>query len=187
MATAVEMPKLGNTVEECLLTAWHKHKGDAVAAGEIIADVETDKASFEITAPADGILLDTFFDEGALIPVFTPICAIGAAGESAEGLRPSGGPAPGGAVVPAGSTQPPARPQHPAAARAPDYAEDTAIRRAGPAAAACGQRRGGPARCGLRTRHAEPAGSPIRPGPCVPSGLRSGQRARRPRARGRPA
>ena len=125
MATAVEMPKLGNTVEECLLTAWHKHKGDAVAAGEIIADVETDKASFEITAPADGILLDTFFDEGALIPVFTPICAIGAAGESAEGLRPSGGPAPGGAVVPAGSTQPPARPQHPAAARAPDYAEDT--------------------------------------------------------------
>ncbi len=91
MATSVEMPKPGNTVEECVLTAWLKHKGDPVAAGEVIAEVETDKASFEVTAPADGFVLDAFFEEGALVPVYTPICVVGAAGESAEGYRPPGG------------------------------------------------------------------------------------------------
>ena len=85
VATTVEMPKLGNTVQECLLSAWLRHKGDSVAAGDIIAEVETDKASFEIVAPADGILLDTYVDEGAIVPVFTTICAIGAAGEDVAG------------------------------------------------------------------------------------------------------
>ena len=109
MATSVEMPKPGNTVEECELTAWLKHKGDPVAAGDVIAEVETDKASFEVTAPVDGIMLDAFFDEGSLVPVYTPICVIGAPGESAEGYRPSGGgqvaartttPAPGNGQAP---------------------------------------------------------------------------------------
>src|ERR1039457_4788933 len=85
------MPKPGNTVEECELTAWLKHQGDPVAAGDVIAEVETDKASFEVTAPVDGVMLDAFFDEGSLVPVYTPICVIGAPGESAEGYRPSGG------------------------------------------------------------------------------------------------
>ncbi len=91
MATSVEMPKPGNTVEECELTAWLKHKGDPVASGDVIAEVETDKASFEVTAPADGIMLEAFFDEGALVPVYTPICVIGGPGESAESFRPLGG------------------------------------------------------------------------------------------------
>jgi pyruvate dehydrogenase E2 component (dihydrolipoamide acetyltransferase) len=82
VATRVEMPKLGNTVEECLLTSWLKHKGDTVRAGDVLAEVETDKASFEVTAPADGVVLDTFYDEGALVPVYAGICIIGAAGEA---------------------------------------------------------------------------------------------------------
>jgi pyruvate dehydrogenase E2 component (dihydrolipoamide acetyltransferase) len=123
VATAVEMPKLGNTVEECLLTAWRRHKGDAVAAGDVIADVETDKASFEITAPADGILLDTFFDEGALVPVFTPICAIGTAGESAEGLRPRGA----AAAAPRGGPAAPVPAPVPAPAQAPAPAGQAAL------------------------------------------------------------
>ena len=81
MATSVEMPKLGNTVEDCLLSAWRKHKGDTVAAGDVIAEIETDKTNFDLTAPVDGVLLETFFEEGALVPVFTVICAIGAAGD----------------------------------------------------------------------------------------------------------
>ncbi len=81
------MPKLGNTVEECLLATWRKHKGDTVAAGDVIAEVETDKATFEVTATAGGILLDTFYPEGALVPVFASICAIGAAGEAAPVSR----------------------------------------------------------------------------------------------------
>src|SRR5271170_6502082 len=88
MATAVEMPKLGNTVEDCLLATWHKHEGDDVRAGDLIAEIETDKTNFDLTAPVDGVLLEAFFEEGALVPVFTPICAIGAKGESTEGLRP---------------------------------------------------------------------------------------------------
>jgi len=55
MATPIEMPRLGNTVEECLLVKWRKQKGDRVAEGEVIADIETDKATFEIAAPAAGI------------------------------------------------------------------------------------------------------------------------------------
>ena len=91
MATPVEAPKLGNTVEECLVSRWAKHKGDSVAAGDLVAEIETDKATFEVTAPVDGVVLETFFDEGALVPVFTNLFVIGAAGESAEGFRPGGG------------------------------------------------------------------------------------------------
>jgi pyruvate dehydrogenase E2 component (dihydrolipoamide acetyltransferase) len=91
MATLVEMPKLGNTVEECLLTAWRKTKGDPVQEGEVLADIETDKTTFELTAPAGGILLETFFEAGALIPVFTAVCVIGAVGESVEEFRAATG------------------------------------------------------------------------------------------------
>src|ERR1044071_5803352 len=94
MATPVEAPKLGNTVEECLVSRWAKRKGDRVAAGDVVAEIETDKATFEVTAPVDGVVLDTFFDEGALVPVFTNLFVIGAAGESAESFRPGGGSTP---------------------------------------------------------------------------------------------
>ena len=70
MATPVEVPKLGNTVEECLIAKWRKHKGEQVSAGEVVAEIETDKATFELPAPVGGTLLDTFFPEGALVPVF---------------------------------------------------------------------------------------------------------------------
>ena len=88
MATAVEIPKLGNTVEDCLLVAWLKQKGDAVTTGDALAEIETDKTSFELTAPSDGVLLGTFFEAGALVPVFTVICAIGSPGEDVTDLAP---------------------------------------------------------------------------------------------------
>jgi pyruvate dehydrogenase E2 component (dihydrolipoamide acetyltransferase) len=88
MATPVEAPKLGNTVEECLIAKWIKAKGDPVSSGETIAEIETDKATFELPAPVGGTLLETFFAEGALVPVFTVICAIGEPGEDVEALRP---------------------------------------------------------------------------------------------------
>src|ERR1017187_99202 len=90
MATPVEMPKLGNTVEECLVSRWVKRKGEAVSAGDLVAEIETDKATFEVTAPVDGTLLETFFEEGALVPVFTNLFVIGAPGESADAFRPQG-------------------------------------------------------------------------------------------------
>src|SRR5436309_7795174 len=94
MATPVEAPKLGNSVEECLISRWVKRKGESVAAGDVVAEIETDKATFEVTSPVDGVLLESFFDEGALVPVFTNIFVVGVAGESAEAFRPGGETAP---------------------------------------------------------------------------------------------
>src|SRR3954449_4587314 len=88
MATPVEAPKLGNSVEECLISRWVKHKGETIAAGDVVAEIETDKATFEVTSPVDGILLESFFDEGALVPVFTNIFVIGAPGEPVDNFRP---------------------------------------------------------------------------------------------------
>jgi len=88
MATAVEMPKLGNTVEECMVTQWIKHRGDSLASGDPVVEIETDKATFEVTAPVAGILLETFFDEGTLVPVFTNLFVIGNPGESVDAFRP---------------------------------------------------------------------------------------------------
>ncbi len=89
MATAVIMPRQGNTVESCILVEWKKKKGDKVSKGETICEVETDKAVFEVEAPEDGILLDTFFEEGDDIPVLTNIAVIGEENEDYEHLRPS--------------------------------------------------------------------------------------------------
>jgi len=88
MATPVELPKLGNTVEECIVSRWAKHPGDAVAAGDLVAEIETDKATFELEAPVEGTVLATFFEEGALVPVFTNLFVIGEPGEDVEAFRP---------------------------------------------------------------------------------------------------
>lgn len=82
MAVAVEVPKLGNTVEECIVSRWTKRLGDRVAAGDVVAEIETDKATFEVAAPSAGTLLQTFFDEGALAPVLAKLFVIGEPGET---------------------------------------------------------------------------------------------------------
>jgi pyruvate dehydrogenase E2 component (dihydrolipoyllysine-residue acetyltransferase) len=90
VATPVELPQLGNTVEECIITKWLKREGDEVSSGDMVAEIETDKTTFEITAPVDGTVLATFFEEGALVPVFTNIFVIGEPGESVDAFRPQG-------------------------------------------------------------------------------------------------
>ena len=88
MAVPVLMPQPGNTVEECVLLSWKKQKGDTVAEHDIIAEIETDKAAFDVEAPASGVLLETFFLKGAVVPVLVAIGVIGAKGENAEEFRP---------------------------------------------------------------------------------------------------
>jgi pyruvate dehydrogenase E2 component (dihydrolipoamide acetyltransferase) len=112
MAISVEVPKLGNTVEECLITKWRKRKGDRVSIGEVVVEIETDKATFEVAAPVDGTVLETFFDEGALVPVFTNLFVLGEPGESADAFRPQG------AAPPVAATATDAVPATPAAPRA---------------------------------------------------------------------
>ena len=90
MATPLIMPKQGQSVESCVILGWKKRPGDAVKAGDVICEVETDKATFEVEAPTAGTLLAAFFEAGADVPVLTTIAAIGAPGESVDALRPSG-------------------------------------------------------------------------------------------------
>jgi pyruvate dehydrogenase E2 component (dihydrolipoamide acetyltransferase) len=86
MATAVIMPKQGQSVETCIITKWFKEKGDNVSTGDILFSYETDKAAFDLESPADGILLEIFYGEGAEVPVLSNVAAIGIAGESVEAL-----------------------------------------------------------------------------------------------------
>jgi len=88
MATAVVMPKLGNTVESCLLVAWKKAVGDAIAEGEALCEVETDKATLDVESTVSGTVLALFFQEGDDIPVLTNIAVVGAPGEDVEAFRP---------------------------------------------------------------------------------------------------
>lgn len=91
MATAVIMPKQGQSVESCVITKWFRQKGETVAEGEILFSYETDKAAFDFESPAGGTLLDIFFGEGDEVPVLVNVAVIGSPGESAESFRPSGG------------------------------------------------------------------------------------------------
>jgi pyruvate dehydrogenase E2 component (dihydrolipoamide acetyltransferase) len=84
MAEQVLMPKAGITVEECIITEWVKKKGDTVKVGDILFQYETDKASFECEATADGEILEIYYEDGAEVPVLTPVCAIGNPGEHIE-------------------------------------------------------------------------------------------------------
>ncbi len=90
MAIPVLMPRQGQSVETCIIGEWYKKKGDAVKVGDILFSYETDKASFEEEAKADGILLDVFFAEGDEVPVLVNVAVIGAAGESVDEFRPGG-------------------------------------------------------------------------------------------------
>jgi pyruvate dehydrogenase E2 component (dihydrolipoamide acetyltransferase) len=100
MATPVIMPRQGQSVESCIIVSWKKHAGDAVKAGDILCEVETDKATFEVESPAEGTLLAIFHEQGADVPVLTPIAAIGTPGENADALRGAGAAAPAAAATP---------------------------------------------------------------------------------------
>jgi pyruvate dehydrogenase E2 component (dihydrolipoamide acetyltransferase) len=88
MATPVIMPKQGQSVETCIITRWFKNKGDKVAAGDILFSYETDKAAFDLESPADGTLLETFFGDGAEVPVLVNVAVIGKPGESVSPFVP---------------------------------------------------------------------------------------------------
>ena len=88
MATAVIMPRQGQSVESCLIGKWHKSKGDKIATGDILFTYETDKATFDEESKVDGILLDVFFEEGDDVECLVNVCVIGAEGESTEEFKP---------------------------------------------------------------------------------------------------
>lgn len=92
MAIAVVMPKVGQSVESCMLSEWCKKVGDPVHVGDILFRFETDKSTFDEEAKEDGTLLSVFFEEGDDIPCLETIGVIGQSGESTQAFRPSGEP-----------------------------------------------------------------------------------------------
>ena len=92
MSWKIGMPNLGHTMEEGTVSQWLKAVGDAVGKGEVIAVVESDKASFDVESPADGILIAIEADGGSVVPVGATIGVVGAPGEVAgevAGAKPA--------------------------------------------------------------------------------------------------
>ncbi|MBA3881603.1 MAG: pyruvate dehydrogenase complex dihydrolipoamide acetyltransferase [Chthoniobacterales bacterium] len=73
----IQMPKLSDTMTEGTLVAWKKKKGDQVTAGDVIAEIETDKATMEWESPEDGVLSEIFVEEGGKVEVGEKIAFIG--------------------------------------------------------------------------------------------------------------
>ena len=168
MATEIVMPRQGQSVEACTIVRWVKQPGEDVGAGDVLCEIETDKAAFEVESTAAGTLLAQFFPEGEEVPVLTPIAAIGDAGEAvpapgatsapkdranadsaAASAAPGAAPSPAGAVPPpappvsAPETAPPTPPAHGAEVSAPNTPAAAPGRRGGPASSPRARRRAG--------------------------------------------
>ncbi len=81
MASELILPRQGQSVESCIIVEWKKSVGDAVLKGEVVVEVETDKATFEVEATASGTLLAKYAEEGDDVPVLSVIAMIGTDGE----------------------------------------------------------------------------------------------------------
>jgi len=79
----IQMPKLSDTMTEGTLVAWKKKKGDQVSAGEVLAEIETDKATMEWESPEDGTLTEIYVQEGGKVNIGDRIAFIGGEGEEA--------------------------------------------------------------------------------------------------------
>ena len=124
MATLIDMPKLSDTMTVGTLVRWLKNEGDAVANGDMIAEIETDKATMEVECFDEGILIKHYCGEGDEVAVADPIAAIGEAGEEAPAATSSApaaaAPEPVAAVeAPAAAPAPVAAPAAPAPVAAP--------------------------------------------------------------------
>ena len=82
MAFELKMPQLGLTMEEGTLSKWIKHEGDTVKAGDVVAEITTDKLTNELTSEQDGVLLKIVAQEGEDVPVKGLLCYVGQPGEA---------------------------------------------------------------------------------------------------------
>jgi len=135
MATAIIMPKQGQSVESGAIVAWTKKVGDAVKTGEGVCEGETDKATFEVESPAAGTLLAIFHEAGAQVPVLEAIAAIGKPGEDVSGLRSASSAAASSTAATTPAPSPAAQVEQHAPALQPAHGAQPAPNAAGGAAA----------------------------------------------------
>ena len=83
MAVAIKLPDLGTTVEECKVLSWRVQEGDAVRRGDILADIETDKAVAELESTAEGVVLKQVVKAGGMAHTGDILAYVGKPGESA--------------------------------------------------------------------------------------------------------
>ena len=77
MTTELTMPKFGETMEEATVGEWKKQVGDFIQKGEIILEVETDKARVDVESPVSGVLLKIIVEVGQTVPINTSLAIIG--------------------------------------------------------------------------------------------------------------
>lgn len=94
MAELVRMPKMSDTMKEGVIAAWHKNVGDKVSSGDILAEVETDKATMELESYEDGVLLYIGPKAGDAVPIDGVIAIIGEQGEDVDAILSAAGGAP---------------------------------------------------------------------------------------------
>ncbi len=81
MAETINMPKLGFDMAEGMLVRWVKQVGETINKGDVLAEIETDKATVEVESPASGVVLQHIVEQGTVVPVNAPIAVVGAKGE----------------------------------------------------------------------------------------------------------
>src|SRR5206468_1490174 len=118
MATKVVMEALSPTMEEGRLVKWSKNEGDQIKSGDVLAEVETDKAIMELVARGDGVLRKRLANEGDASPVGTLLAVIAAPDENIDSIIGSAAPAAAPASTPAAASAstPAAAPAQPAQA-----------------------------------------------------------------------
>jgi len=84
MAETISMPKLGFDMAEGLLVRWVKQVGDTINKGDVLAEIETDKATVEVESSASGVVLQLIAEQGTMVPVNAPIAIVGAEGEKVD-------------------------------------------------------------------------------------------------------
>ncbi len=84
MAETINMPKLGFDMAEGLLVRWVKQVGENINKGDVLAEIETDKATVEVESSASGVVLSHIVEQGTIVPVNAPIAVVGQAGEKVE-------------------------------------------------------------------------------------------------------
>jgi pyruvate dehydrogenase E2 component (dihydrolipoamide acetyltransferase) len=128
MAEVIYMPKLSDTMTEGVVASWLKNVGDAVKSGELLAEIETDKATMEFESFYDGVLLHIGVETGKAAPVNALLAIIGQAGEDISSIlnaAPSAEPAKTEEVKPAPVVETPAPKATPAPAAVPVSAPKT--------------------------------------------------------------
>lgn len=122
MAREIVMPRLSDTMEEGKILKWHKRPGDPVAKGDVLAEIETDKANMELEAYETGVLTKILIDEGGQAPIGQPIAYIGSPDEvqadtppapSETVSRPTPSPPPPPSVAPPAPSVPQERAPEP--------------------------------------------------------------------------